>query len=161
MSRAGVSRAILATVAVAVLVSCRSKRSDLTDVHFPDPKGPIHVKLSCNNGNGSGIGISITDQSNVPAWIVVKDRGEAMWWIVTGNVTVDSIRPKKGQTLPIVADGPQGNGPGVPVHSKVQSEAPAGNYDYSIFAKCRHTGPGGPDIDTPVEIDPEMIVRPH
>jgi hypothetical protein len=153
MSHAGLFRTLAAVVIAASLVSCRRSPSRSANVHFPDPRGPIHIKVACNNG----ISISITDQGNVPAWIVVKDPGEEIRWNVTGNVTIDDIRQKNGQPLPIDATGPQGHTPGTPVQSRVKSGV-SGNYEYSIFAKCRPTGPP-PNVDVPIVIDPVMIVR--
>jgi hypothetical protein len=161
MSRTGVSRtlvALVALVAVASLLSCTADEVAQLDTVAPSADS-IRVKFSC----GAVDSIALTTPSGGSAWAVKRKPKDPISWVVSPNVTINSIvSATPADTLPLDTAGPQGGAPGTPFQSKVKENAPDKTFHYVINATCRPVGgdPGGAN-DVHLLIDPEMIIHPH
>jgi hypothetical protein len=156
MSRAGVSRALVALVTVSLLASC-TKETEEGDRALIEEVVPsvdsVLIKFTCD----TVLSIALTTPSGGPAWSVRRQRNNPISWVVPGNVTINSIVGKtSADTLPLDPDGPQGGTVGAPFKSKVKANAQEKAYNYSIDASCTASG-----NTTRLLIDPEFIVRPH
>src|SRR5258705_1654378 len=132
MSRAGLSRALVALaalVAAASLVSCKKDVVAQLDAVAPSTDS-IKVNFSC----GAVDSIALSDASGGPAWAVKRRPNEPISWIVPPNVTINSIAATNpADTIPLIPAGPQGGAPGTPFQSKVkQGSARVKPYHYAI-----------------------------
>jgi hypothetical protein len=154
MSRAGVSRAWVALVAMAslaALVSCTEGDVEAAFDAIAPSVDSVRVNFSC----GAVDSIALTTPSGDPAWSVTRKPNNPITWVVPANVTINSILGKTpADTLPLDPDGPQGGAAGTPFKSKVKAHAATKTYHYVIDATCQSAS--GPRR---LVIDPELILR--
>jgi hypothetical protein len=155
MSRARVSPALIALVAVAslaVLVSCTEGFEEADFDAIAPSVDSVRVNFSC----GAVDSIALTTPSGNPAWTVRRKPNNPITWVVPANVTINSILGKTPtDTLPLDADGPQGGAAGTPFKSKVKAHAAEKAYHYVIDATCQPVSGSARRL----VIDPEMIVH--
>jgi hypothetical protein len=159
MSRAGVSPALIALVAVAslaALVSCTGGDEEaLLDAVAPSVDS-VRVNFSCGTVDSIAVdSIALATPSGIPAWSVRRKPNNPITWVVPANVTINSILGKTPvDTLPLDPDGPQGGAAGTPFKSKIKAHAASKTYHYLIDATCQPaSGPARRLV-----IDPEMII---
>ena len=156
MSRAGFYGPLFAAVA-ASLVSCTRTESSTQNVEalVPPARSPVNVSFSCNGGVST---IGFVDSAGRQAW-EVETVNRQIEWIVQSHVTIDSIRTKPGEELPIEPDTSNRVTLGKSFKGRVKDGVQPGNkkYPYLIALTCQPAPAGS----TPVKliIDPEMIVR--
>ena len=152
MSRAGVSRVLVALVAVASLVSCMEGDVEAQFDAVAPSVDSVRIKFSC----GAVDSIALIAPNGAPAWAVRRKPNNPISWVVDSNVTIHSIGgTSPNENFPIDSAGPQGGAPGVPFSGKVKGGTPNGSYHYVIDASCQPaSGPARRLV-----IDPEMIVR--
>lgn len=150
MSRAFTYRSLFAALAAALVVSCGRKDHEVRA--FVNVEGPIRIHFTCSGGVDS---IGLADANGTPAWTVERQPGKPIVWLPAQNVTINSIRRKNGDPLPLDPDGDQGRDRGKAYKSKVKHDAETDDYRYAIDVTCL-----APDNSTRhLIIDPEMIVR--
>jgi hypothetical protein len=151
MSRAYVPRAvaaIVALVAAASFAACSSEGLNQATVDALVPSvDSINVRFSC----GAVDSIALRAPNGGPAWAVRRSKNETISWVVSANVTINSIAG-----LPLDSAGSQGGTPGTPFRSKVKGDAESKTYHYAIEATCHPAA--GPDRH--LILDPEFIVHP-
>lgn len=154
MSRTAPCGALIAIMMASLVASCARPASPAIGPYtLLDAKFPITINFTCNGGVNT---IGLTDAANHQAWSVSANKGEAIRWRVPPNVTINSIKPKPGGTLPVVTNGQQGGNDGDDYNGTVDNGAGSGaHYPYAIDVTCKPSGGG-----TPVKlvIDPDMII---
>ena len=149
MSHAGVSRTLAVLVAAASLASCYKEDHD-TLVELAPSVGSIHVNFSCIGVDS----LALEDSVGHPAWVVMRNPGDTIRWVVPPTVTINSIG---GPNFPVDTDsvaGPHGHAPGLPYNARVNPNATKGRRHYVIDVTCHST----PTDSTRLLIDPEFIL---
>jgi len=147
-----------AAVAAALLMSCgREKEASRSRLPY-SAAGPININFTCGVGGASTVGLVGAD--GTPAWAVERNPDSSIVWLVAANVTINSIRSKDGNPLPLDPDGDQGGRPGTAYRSKVRRDAQAAEYRYAIDVTCQPSS-GQPVrlVIDPSLFVPDMIVR--
>src|SRR5215218_4943704 len=90
MSRAGLSRALVAVVAMAslaALVSCTEGDVEEGFDAIAPSVDSLRIQISC----GAVDSIALTTLSGKPAWAVRRQQNHPITWTVPANVTINSI----------------------------------------------------------------------
>ena len=146
MSRAGLYGSLVAAVAALFVVSCGPKVDSERTVNT---EGVVHIVFTCRGAVGT---IGLTGDNGQSAWKVDRPVGERIGWVVKDWVTINSIKLKTGDPLPVnVTHSPSQAGDSL---IGTVNGRPGTTYPYSIDVTCRQNGDSARLI-----IDPEMIVR--
>jgi hypothetical protein len=159
MSRPVMFGAVLAIIGAATVSSCAKSDSGSASLTFADTSslaktvGPVQIHVACD----SVLTVALTDSLGNSGWDISKKKKDPITWLPDPNVTIDYIRQKGGQPMPLDSAGDQGGAPGKSYRSTVHDNNTGHDllYHYTMRLTCdRAVGP-----DVPVIIDPDFIIR--